>query len=407
MVGLIAALASALAMGSVTAPPAPRAVAPNGFAAALADARPGQVLVLARGVYHGPVTIGVSSLTIRGAKDAIIDGGGNGTVLTIAADAVAVEGITIRGAGADLSNNDSVVLIRDVHRVLVRRCRIEARAFGIYVRGGGDNLIVDNEVRGDAALARSRRGNGIHLWHTERNKVLGNTLAEVRDGLYFSFAHRNVVCGNRAAGVRYGIHYMYSDDNTVSGNRLERCLGGMTLMFSRRNLFAYNRTLGNRRFGMLLLSIDNSRFVGNLSAHSDRGVVLENSNANRFERNRIVENGIGMLVTAGSDGNVFAGNSFEANLVQAHIAHGGANLWAEHGRGNFWSDYAGVDLDGNGVGEMPYRLESGTSALMATRPEARWFAMSPAIALLDWFQARVVGAGRGSVDPAPLSAPAR
>ncbi len=407
MVRVATALVCALTMSIGVAQAAQWSVAPGGLGAALAHAHPGDVLVLAPGAYQGPFTVGVRDVTIRGGRDAIIDGGGDGSALTLAADGIAIEGITIRGAGANLADNDSVVLIRESHHAIVRHCRIEARAFGIYVRGGSDNLIAGNEVRGDAALARSKRGNGIHLWHTERDRVLDNTLADVRDGLYFSFAHRNTVRGNRATGVRYGIHYMYSDGNIVTGNRLERCLGGMTLMFSKRNLFADNLALDNARFGILLLSIDDSRFAGNTSAHNDRGLVLENCNANRFERNRIAENAIGTLITAGSDGNVFTANSFDGNLVQAHIAHGGANLWAERGRGNFWSDYAGVDLDGDGVGEIPYRLEHGTSALVAMHPEARWFAMSPALALMDWFQARVLDAVPQAIDPSPLAAPAR
>ena len=400
---MIAALMLAVLVGG-PARAAERAVTPADFSRALSEAHPGDTLKLAPGVYRGPFVVSVPSLKIVGDHRVVLDGGGQGMALTLAADGIDLEGITVRASGSDLSNNDAIILIRDAHHVSVRRCHVEATAFGIYLRGGGDNLIEGNHIGGATAIARSRRGNGIHLWHTESNRVLDNDVAGVRDGLYLSFAHHNLIRGNHAGGVRYGIHYMYSDDNVVAANRLENCLGGAVLMFSRRNRVERNDAIGNHRFGILLLSIDNSELNGNLIARNDRGLVLENSNSDRFENNRIAGNAVGAFITAGSDDNLFTANSFDGNLVQAYVSHSGINRWTERGRGNFWSDYAGFDLNGDGVGETPYRLQDAASALMATRPQARWFMMSPAFALLDWFQQRTIAPADVFIDPAPLVA---
>jgi nitrous oxidase accessory protein len=405
VVRLIAiALAAALAAGTPAAHAAECTVSPTSFASALAAAKPGDALRLAPGIYRGPLTITTPSLRIAGADGAVIDGGGNGTAITIAADGVVLDGPTIRNPGRDLAGDDAAVLIRDAHRATVRHCRIEARAFGIYLRAGGDHLIADNDIRGDLSLARSSRGNGIHLWHTARNQVLRNRITGARDGLYLSFAQDNVIRDNLADDVRYGIHYMYSDHNLVADNRFERCLGGATLMFSKRNTLTGNRAVDNRHFGILLLDVDSTRLDANLLARNERGFVIDNSNADRFERNRIEDNGVGVFVSGGSESDVFTGNAFDGNVVQAYVGHAGINAWSEHGRGNFWSDYAGFDFDGNGIGEAPYRLQNGTSALLALRPAARWFMMSPALALLDWFEQRTVAPGDEFIDRAPLVA---
>lgn len=401
---LTAALAIATILCAASARAAERKVGPAELASALSQAKPADALRLASGVYRGNFTVSVPSLRISGDPGAVLDGGGTGMTLTIVADGIEVEGLTVRGSGSDLTTNDAAILIREAHHVTIRRCRVETSAFGIYLRGGGDHLIAENDVRGAPALARSRRGNGIHLWHTERNQVLDNKLRDVRDGLYLSFAHHNLIRGNHAAGVRFGIHYMYSDDNTLAGNRIRDCLGGAALMFAKRNLLLDNQAVGNKRFGILLLSLDNSRFVDNLVADNDRGFVLMNSVSDRFEGNRIAQNAVGAFITSGSEGNVFAANVFDGNLVQAYVNHSGINGWSEHGRGNFWSDYVGFDLNGDGVGEAPYRLQTATSALMATRPQARWFMMSPALAMLDWFQSRAVAPADAYLDTAPLVA---
>ena len=79
-----------------------------------------------------------------------------------------------------------------------------------------------------------------------------------------------------------------------------------------------------------------------------------------------------------------------------------ARAGPDAGRGNLWSDYAGFDWDGDGVGETPYRLHTAASALLARRPVTRWFWMSPILALLDWWEARLVAPEVGTFDPFPL-----
>jgi nitrous oxidase accessory protein len=376
-------------------------VAPGTLATALARARPGDTLRLAPGVHPGPLTIDVP-IRLVGAPGAVIDGGGNGTVLTLAADGIEVSALTIRGAGNDLSRDDSVVLLRDVRGVTVERCHVQAQAFGIYLRGGSRHRILRNVVRGNPALPSQRRGNGIHLWHTEQNEVRGNRLINARDGIYLSFAHDNVIRGNTGAGLRYGIHYMYSERNTLDGNRFRTCTGGFALMFSMSNRIADNVAIDNRDFGILCQQLERSLLVHNHSARNGRGLFVENSAGNRFAGNRVEDNGVGVFLTAGSEGNVFTGNDFDGNLVQAFQDIHAPNIWSESGRGNAWSDYTGFDWNGDGVGDVPYRLQTAVSALMARRPSARWFSASPALELMSWWEARMVSADPGATDVAPL-----
>jgi nitrous oxidase accessory protein len=224
----------------------------------------------------------------------------------------------------------------------------------------------------------------------------------VRDGVYLSFAHDNVIHGNRGTGLRYGIHYMYSERNILSENRFSGGTGGIALMFSMRNRIENNETVDNRDFGILCQQIEHSRLEGNRATGNGRGFYLENSAVNRFVDNRLEANGVGVYTTAGSEQNVFIGNRFDGNLVQVFEDRAGANAFFDQGRGNFWSDYAGFDWNGDGVGETPYRLQTAASALMARRPVARWFWMSPALALLDWWDARVATPRADSFDPFPL-----
>ena len=402
MVRLISLLVSVAALALPTEA-ADFTVKPGELEAVLSRAVAGDVLKLQPGIHPGPISLDLR-VRLEGSPGAVLEGPGTGTALTLTADGIVVSGLTIRGSGADLAQDEAVVLIAEAHDVTVEGCRVEARAFGIYLQAGGGHRILDNEILGDTSLKVARRGNGIHLWKTEHNEVRDNRLVEVRDGVYLSFAHDNVIHGNRGTGLRYGIHYMYSERNVLTENRFAECTGGIALMFSMRNRIENNEAIDNRDFGILCQQIEHSHLEGNRVAGNGRGFYLENSAINRFVGNRLEGNGVGAYLTAGSEQNAFTGNRFDGNLVQVFEDHAGDNAFFELGRGNFWSDYAGFDWNGDGVGETPYQLQTAASALMARRPVARWFWMSPALALLNWWDARLAMPRANAFDSFPLVA---
>jgi nitrous oxidase accessory protein len=88
------------------------------------------------------------------------------------------------------------------------------------------------------------------------------------------------------------------------------------------------------------------------------------------------------------------------------VAGGGDARGAEWS-GNAFDDYAGYDLDRDGVGDVPYELRSLTSDLVAGRPALAFFRGTPALALVEaigrivpLFEPRLL-----LVDPAPRLTP--
>jgi hypothetical protein len=64
---------------------------------------------------------------------------------------------------------------------------------------------------------------------------------------------------------------------------------------------------------------------------------------------------------AGSSSNTIYRNNFVHNNMQAYAGTGAGNVWdknvpGEGRQGNYWSDYAGEDQDGDGIGDTPYRI---------------------------------------------------
>ena len=355
---------------------------------ALAQARDGDtVLVSGPGVFYEHVVI-AKSIHLLGTNSPIIDGNHSGTPLTLAAPGAEVTRLTVCNSGHDLAAADSGVMIT-ARRASVRNCSIENDAFGIYIHGGGDCVIEQNEIFGRTNVASSARGNGIHLWNTRHNRILGNIIHDKRDGMYFSYADDNLIARNRVYDTRFGIHYMYSHQNRLLTNSLSHNTVGATLMFSRQSLVQGNVIFANRRHGMVLKQVDNSRILNNIVAGQNRGFFIQQANQNRFEDNTIATNDIGVYLSNCSEQNVFVGNAFIRNTAQvwqppfeSEQGRNGPNAFSEKGRGNYWSDYTGADRNQDGIGDTPYHQTDVFGYIVDRHPGARVLALSPALALI-------------------------
>src|SRR5262249_50430997 len=83
------------------------------------------------------------------------------------------------------------------------------------------------------------------------------------------------------------------------------------------------------------------------------------------------------------------------------------NVWAVDGRGNYWDDAVRYDRDGDGVSEIPYRVDATYEALADRHPALAFFVDTPTAEAIDT-AARLfpIFAPRPRlVDPHPLLAP--
>jgi nitrous oxidase accessory protein len=279
------------------------------------------------------------------------------------------------------------MIVRD--GAIVRDCRVENNGFGIYVRGASDCVIERNNIFGSKELPSASRGNGIHLWKTQHNRISDNVIHDKRDGMYFSYADDTLICGNSIWDTRFGIHYMYSHQNQLLNNSMWQNAVGATLMFSRNSLIEGNLVSANRRHGMVFKQLDNSRIIRNTVTGQNRGFFVQQATQNRFEGNIIATNDIGVYLSNGSEQNSFVGNAFIRNTDQiwqppfeTEQGQKGANAFSENGRGNYWSDYLGADRNHDGIGDTPYHETDVYGYIVDRHPEARVFALSPALAAL-------------------------
>ena len=383
----------------------------------------GETVRLKAGVHAGPIVIN-KSLTIIGENDTEIRGNGRGSVVTITADDVVLKKLRITGSGLRLSDDDAAVFVTG-NRATIDNNVIANSLHGVYLKKVSGAQILNNRIEGkttlvvssdpvekamgssaencDTTLVANRRGNGIHQWNCEGNLIRNNDISDTRDGIYFSFTNNSRVENNLIHHVRYGLHYMYSDGNIFENNTFAENAAGAAIMFSkdlvvRGNRFVSNR--GHRAYGLIFQSSDRSILESNEISENAVGLSFNQCNANKIVANRVTHNYIGLRVGSNSDDNEFTENIFTRNLHP--VETGGSDVsgtrWSVKGIGNFWGDGLELDLDRDGINDLPHRELDLFGVLRRDFPAIAFLSDSPALKVLRFAHERAALPGANMIE---------
>jgi nitrous oxidase accessory protein len=187
---------------------------------------------------------------------------------------------------------------------------------------------------------------------------------------------------------------MAADATRLLGGHFEDNAVGAYVMYSTGVRVEGNRFLrhrGSTGVGLALKESDDVLVRANLLAGNHVGLYVDGTPRLLGSRSEILDNVIagnetGIQLLGSAARNVIAGNVLDGNALQVRAEGGraGANRWSRGGRGNHWSDYAGLDLDGDGVGDQPYRARQWFEALEDRMPELAWLRGSIAAAAVDF-----------------------
>ncbi|MGQ4880676.1 nitrous oxide reductase family maturation protein NosD [Billgrantia sp. LNSP4103-1] len=379
----------------------------------------GDRLLLPAGRYPGPLTID-RTLTVEAEPGAVLDAGGSGHGVIVTAPGSVIDGLTVENWGRDLTTMDSGILVeRSATGSVIRHSHLTGPGFGIRLDSANEVAVQDNVIRGDTSLRSQDRGNGIHLYNVQGARVEGNDIREVRDGIYIDSSSQSLLRRNVMQDLRYGVHYMYAHDNRLEENLTRNTRTGYALMQSRHLTVVGNRSEGDLNYGILMNNITYSTLSGNrvegvraaadsggqalVSGSEGKALFVYNAQFNRFEGNRLADSDIGIHLTAGSEDNGVVGNAFVDNRQQVMYVATRTQEWSEDGHGNYWSDYLGWDLAGDGTGDTPYEPNDAMDRLLWRFPAARLLMHSPAVLTLRWVQRQFpVFRPQGVKDSAPL-----
>jgi parallel beta-helix repeat protein len=243
-------------------------------------ASPGDTVFVFSGTYKEYVTIDKPlSLLGEDASTTIIDGGGAGIVVTVTADGVVVSGFKVTDCDAGiLINSDGNTITGNIFESNTWAIYLDHSSYNliegnfcedntnmVYLYRAHDNRIIGNseymgscginmfyshgnEIYNNTFWRNDNGGNGIHLWRSPENKIMGNVVNGHWQGIYIEESDLNDIVGNDVSDSKFGIRFRNILYNNVIGNTISQCLDyGILLIDSYYNIFHHNNHIDNAK----------------------------------------------------------------------------------------------------------------------------------------------------------------
>ncbi|WP_319823514.1 nitrous oxide reductase family maturation protein NosD [Thalassovita sp.] len=354
------------------------------------DAAPdGAEIVLEPGVHQGPLVI-TRPITLDGRGKAVIDGGGQGTVVLLQTDAATLKNLTIRNSGRLHNKVDAGLRIKGNYNV-IRDVRIENALFGLDLDQSNNNVFRRNYIS-SKDMPLEMRGDSVRIYYSNDNLFEHNHIEHSRD-IVIWYSEGNRFYRNRIQHGRYGIHFMYAHKNLIEENEISDCVVGVFMMYANDIVVRGNQILrawGASGMGVGFKETSGAIVEDNLILGNAVGIYLDPSpwdpdKTNEFNRNQIAYNGVGVEFHTDWVGNNFNHNNFLSNFTQVSVRGRGTAL-REGWNGNHWDDYAGLNSDRDTVGDTPHEIYMYADRLWMDLPAAAFFRGGVALSALDFIE---------------------
>jgi len=198
---------------------------------------------------------------------------------------------------------------------------------GIYLRSCLHNIIDGNSVEDAGYL-------GIQLYCSPNNLLRNNMMVNNRfgfgvDGWGISDFANDVDTSNTVNGKP--VFYLTNRQGVFVPSTV-----GCVILINCSNITIQNLNLTANQYGVLLFETTNVLISGTSISFNQNGIYAVNS----------------------SDCTIYH-NNFRNNMRQIYMS-GSVNIWdgGYPSGGNYWSDYAGIDANNDGIGEHPYVIDA-------------------------------------------------
>ncbi|MHC3439689.1 NosD domain-containing protein [Natrialbaceae archaeon A-gly3] len=397
---------------------------------AVDQAPTGTTVLVPEGTYEERIEI-AEPITLAG-DGATIDGGGDGTVVTVTADHVAVTGLELTGTGGigtgserdedeavddeepadDVADwdrrvedvygtGDAGVAVTDASRPLIEDVTIHTEANGVLLRDSPDSVVRNATVYGTEDPNEGFMG---VVAMRSPGVIEESTFVGGRDGVYTHRADGITIRDNEARDLRFGVHFMYTSDSMVADNRVENPdVSGVTIMTSpERNAIVGNYVEGGN-FGFQMLG-SHFYIADNVATDNDVGVRDAVSNT-IYEGNVFAGSEVGFQSASVLPADRVIDNDFVDNDEHVTADEGPLRVFTHDGAGNYWDGAIGTPV--GGTLDRSYTPTDPVDKRLHYVDGTPTLARSPAVTAIGGLEAAVPALRQGTVvDTDPLCEPA-
>ena len=340
--------------------------------AAVDAASSGNMIIVRDGTYTENIDVNKPHLAIiseNGAENCIVQAANsNDHAFNITADYVTICGFTVTGAYGEYPEWKTGIYLDYANYCNISHSIISNNWRGINLDYSSNNTIIANNVTSNTW--------GIPLTHSSGNYITNNEIFNHPNGGGITAddnSNYNKVIANNISYNCYGIFIGLSSNNVITNNVINsNGLYGIRLYFSSNNDIANN-----------YISFSNDEWS---EGYVGSGINLESSSSNILTYNNVRFNKYGFYMQVSSVNNIIYLNNLIKNTHNVYSSKS-TNTWNSPSKitytyngntytnnlGNYWDDYTGSDVNGDGIGDTAYSIKSDKDSYPLMQPYENYF----------------------------------